>query len=68
MEFSFSLPEAVRYHDNRLKGLLRHAYRGLLSDRILDRRKKGFGIPRYYLKDVASGKIIQEHLLESLFL
>jgi asparagine synthase (glutamine-hydrolysing) len=68
IEFSFSLPEAIRYYGNEPKGLLRHAYRGILSDRILDRRKKGFGIPRYYLKDVASGRPIQEHLLESLFL
>ena len=43
-------------------------YRGILPDHILDRRKKGFGIPRYYLKDLGGGKTIQEHVLRSLFL
>lgn len=68
IEFSFGLHEDLRYHANEPKGLLRHAYRGILPDHILDRRKKGFGIPRYYLKDVGGGRFIQEHVLQSLFL
>jgi asparagine synthase (glutamine-hydrolysing) len=68
IEFSFSLDEELRYHGGETKGLLRHAYRGILPDGILDRRKKGFGIPRYYLKDVGGGKVLQEHILQSLFL
>lgn len=68
IEFSFSLPEDLRYHNDQPKGLLRHAYRGILPDHILDRRKKGFGIPRYYLKDLDGGKVIQEHVLQKLFL
>ena len=68
IEFSFSLPEQIRYHNDEPKGLLRHAYRGILPDNILDRRKKGFGIPRYYLKGLDGGQFIQEHILRSLFL
>ncbi len=68
IEFSFGIDEELRYHGGVTKGLLRHAYRGILPDGILDRRKKGFGIPRYYLKDVAGGRVIQEHVLRSLFL
>jgi asparagine synthase (glutamine-hydrolysing) len=68
VEFSFSLSEDLRFHGGEPKGLLRHAYRGILPDRILDRRKKGFGIPRYYLKDVDQGRAIQEHVLRTLFL
>jgi asparagine synthase (glutamine-hydrolysing) len=68
IEFSFGLDEDLRYHGEQTKGLLRHAYRGILPDGILDRRKKGFGIPRYYLKDVGSGRAIQEHILRSMFL
>jgi asparagine synthase (glutamine-hydrolysing) len=68
IEFSFGLEEELRYHGGQTKGLLRHAYRGILPDHILDRRKKGFGIPRYYLKDVGGGRTIQEHVLRSLFL
>ncbi len=68
IEFSFALPEELRYHGDEPKGLLRHAYRRVLPDHILDRRKKGFGIPRYYLKDLAGNKPIQQHVLDSLFL
>lgn len=68
IELAFSVPEEIRYFRNEPKGLLRAAYRGTLPDRILDRRKKGFGIPRYYLKDLDRGKAIQEHVLQSLFL
>ena len=68
VEFSFNLHEDLRYYGGGPKGLLRQAYRGILPDHILDRRKKGFGIPRYYLKDVSGGKPIQEHVLRSLFL
>jgi asparagine synthase (glutamine-hydrolysing) len=67
IEFSFSLEENLRYLNGEPKGLLRHAYRGILPDRILDRPKKGFGIPRYYLRDLSRKAPIQEHVLRSLF-
>jgi asparagine synthase (glutamine-hydrolysing) len=68
IEFSFGIGEELRYCDGETKGLLRRAYRGILPDDILDRRKKGFGIPRYYLKDVGDGRMLQEHVLRSMFL
>ena len=68
IEFSFSLDEDIRYYNDDLKGLLKHAYRGILPDEILDRRKKGFGIPRYYLGDLGGGRIIQENVLTKLYL
>ena len=67
IEFSFSVPEEIRYYGGELKGMFRHAYRGILPDHILDRRKKGFGMPRYYLKDLGEGKLIQEHILTNLY-
>jgi len=68
IEFSFGLNEDLRYYRGQPKGLLRQAYRGILPDHILDRRKKGFGIPRYYMSDISGGRLIQEHVLRSLFL
>ena len=68
IEFSFSVDETIRYHNDDLKGLLRHAYRGILPDHILDRRKKGFGIPRHYRGDLGEGALIQENVLRKLFL
>ena len=67
IEFAFGLPEDVRFLGGELKGLLKHAYRDVLPPTILNRRKKGFGIPRHYLRGVAAGKPIQAHILSSLF-
>jgi asparagine synthase (glutamine-hydrolysing) len=68
IEFSFSLPEEIRMPRGAPKGLLREAYRRILPDEILDRRKKGFGIPRYYLGNLGDGIPVQEHILKTLFL
>jgi asparagine synthase (glutamine-hydrolysing) len=45
VEFAFSTPEEVRFPGGRLKGLLKHAYAGVVPDEILNRPKKGFSIP-----------------------
>lgn len=68
IEFSFSLPESIRFANGQPKGLLRHAYREILPRDILERRKKGFGVPRYYLGDLGAGIPLQEHILRQLFL
>lgn len=65
IEFSFALPEAVRYH-NGLKGILRYAYRDAMPADLFDRKKKGFGVPRYYLRDLGPfglrRVLLDEHL------
>ncbi|MDX1563195.1 MAG: asparagine synthase (glutamine-hydrolyzing), partial [Gammaproteobacteria bacterium] len=68
IEFSFSLAEDVRLPNGEAKGLLRHAYRDVLPPAILQRRKKGFGIPQYYFGDLGKGIPLQEHILHRLFL
>lgn len=45
MEFAFSLPPEIRYHNNELKGILKVALEPILPHEILYRKKKGFGIP-----------------------
>ena len=68
VEFVFSLPETVRLPGAEPKGLLRESWRGILPDSILDRRKKGFGIPRHYLGNLGDGIPVQEHILQTLFM
>jgi len=68
IEFSFSLPEKIRLYEGQAKGLLRHAYRDILPRTIIERRKKGFGVPRYYLGDLGRGIPLPEHILRQLFL
>jgi asparagine synthase (glutamine-hydrolysing) len=41
----FALPSSVKVHHGRSKVLLKLAARGHLPDEIIDRKKKGFGIP-----------------------
>jgi asparagine synthase (glutamine-hydrolysing) len=68
IEFSFALPESIRLLNGEPKGLLKYAYRDRLPPEIVERRKKGFGVPRYYLGDLGHGIPFQEHLLRELFL
>ena len=45
VELALSIPEAVKTANGELKGVLRHAVRGLIPDFVLDRPKQGFGVP-----------------------
>jgi asparagine synthase (glutamine-hydrolysing) len=45
IDFAFSLPPSIKASRGRTKILLRLAARGHLPDAIIDRPKKGFGIP-----------------------
>lgn len=47
IELAFSIPDSERYRAGA-KGILRDAYRGRVSDHVLDRVKSGFGIPQSY--------------------
>lgn len=50
IEFAFSMPQNLRYLGGELKGMLKKAYSGKISDEILHRRKMGFVIPNSYLE------------------
>ena len=65
IEFSFSLPEKIRFYKGQSKGIFKEAYRNILPNQILDRKKQGFGLPSYYLKDINEGRPIQEHILNN---
>jgi asparagine synthase (glutamine-hydrolysing) len=64
IEFSFGLPESTRFADGELKGLLKRAYRGTLPDSVLDRKKKGFGTPRYYFSSAGPTELQRQLLAE----
>jgi asparagine synthase (glutamine-hydrolysing) len=44
-DFARRIPHAYKYRDGRTKYLLKSALRGVVPDAVLDRKKKGFGIP-----------------------
>ncbi len=70
IEFIFSVPEEIRYVDGKLKGLLKYAYKDILPLEIIDREKKGFGVPTgNWDKLFMVGKVSrQEQVLNSLYL
>lgn len=45
VDFAIRLPSGLKYRSGKRKYLLKKAMRGILNDSIIDRRKKGFGIP-----------------------
>lgn len=47
--FVATLPLAYKFPDYRAKGLLKDALRGVVPDRVLDRRKTGFTPPSMYV-------------------
>jgi asparagine synthase (glutamine-hydrolysing) len=44
-DFARRIPHEYKYRDGTTKYILKSALRGVVPDRLLDRRKKGFGIP-----------------------
>ena len=42
---AFSIPSALKAKSGTLKYLLKKAVRGIVPDRLIDRRKQGFGVP-----------------------
>ncbi len=65
IEFIFNVPEEIRYSNNQLKGLLKEAYRDVLPEEILNRKKRGFSIPKKYLNQYQQRK--QEKILHELY-
>lgn len=49
VEFAFSLSQEECFSGNELKGCLKDAYRGIISDETLFGIKMGFGVPDNYL-------------------
>ena len=55
IEFAATIPARLRLRDGTTKHLFKQAMRGILPDRIIDRRKQGFAVPlaRWMRRDLA---------------
>ena len=69
IEFAFSLPEEIRFLDNAPKGFLKYCLRDILPTEILERPKRGFGLPRRSIfHAIASRGLTRgERMLKSLY-
>ena len=47
VELAMSIPEAVKTRNGTLKHILKKSVRGVIPDRLIDRKKQGFGVPVY---------------------
>lgn len=65
LEFVFGLPQEDRCPDGTLKGLLKEAYKGIIPDEILYRKKAGFTLPHKYYR--RSGSTYRERMLKDLW-
>jgi asparagine synthase (glutamine-hydrolysing) len=45
VEFAMSIPSHLKYHDGETKYILKRALKGIIPDRVLQRKKQGFGVP-----------------------
>ncbi|MCE9590348.1 MAG: asparagine synthase (glutamine-hydrolyzing) [Planctomycetes bacterium] len=64
VELAMSIPPEARTRNGELKGILRRAVRGVIPDEILQRPKRGFGVPirewyRGKLGDVIRDEVTQ---------
>ncbi len=63
-EFAASLPLKLKQKGGQRKYILRKCFRGIVPDEILDREKKGFGVPVADWFRASWRKIAEEHILE----
>ncbi len=47
VELAMSIPEAVKTKNGTLKHILKKSVRGVIPDKLIDRKKQGFGVPVY---------------------
>jgi asparagine synthase (glutamine-hydrolysing) len=47
VELAMSIPETIKTKNGTLKYILKKAVRGIIPDKIIDRKKQGFGVPIY---------------------
>jgi asparagine synthase (glutamine-hydrolysing) len=47
VEYALSIPSKLKTKKGQLKYVLKKAVRGIIPDRIIDRKKQGFGVPVY---------------------
>jgi asparagine synthase (glutamine-hydrolysing) len=62
VELALSIPEAVKTRRGESKHLLKKSVRGLIPDRLIDRRKQGFGLPVYEYLFQEFGQVVANEL------
>ena len=67
IEYSFSLKKEVRIYKDELKGIMKEAFKDNLPIEIIERDKKGLGIPLHSWKDLIGNKETRQEKILSYF-
>jgi len=65
VEFAMSIPSALKYHKGETKYILKRALTGVISNRVLHREKKGFGVPIQEWMRGPFGSFVEENIMNS---
>jgi asparagine synthase (glutamine-hydrolysing) len=70
MEFAARLPLSLHWADSDGKRILKRAFRDIVPERVLARKKRGFGAPLWRwsssLRDIAEDELLREPIFEYL--
>jgi asparagine synthase (glutamine-hydrolysing) len=65
VEFAMTIPRRMKYHNGETKHILKLALQGVVPERVLKRKKKGFGAPVSEWMLDRLGGFVEETLLNS---
>src|SRR5262249_35403270 len=65
VEFAMGIPQHMKYRDGKTKRLLKRALKGKIPDRVLERKKKGFGVPLNEWMVQRLGAVMENSIMES---
>ena len=65
VEFAMTIPQQMKYQNGETKHILKLALKGVVPDRVLKRKKKGFGAPVSEWMLDRMGGFVEETLLNS---
>jgi asparagine synthase (glutamine-hydrolysing) len=65
VEFAMTIPRQMKYRDGETKRVLKRALRGVIPEQVLERPKKGFGVPISNWMFDRLGSFVEDRLLGS---
>jgi asparagine synthase (glutamine-hydrolysing) len=65
VEFAMTIPRRMKYRNGETKWILKEALRGVIPERVLQRKKQGFGVPINEWMMRKLGGFVEDSLLNS---
>ena len=65
VEFAMTIPSHMKYRNGDTKHILKRALRGVIPDRVIERKKQGFGAPINECMFDRLGSLVERSLFDS---